>query len=49
MEFGDGKDNDLDGDIDEDECCKYKCFNILWCSYDIYLCMVYLYFNVFVF
>lgn len=24
-EPGDGKDNDLDGDIDEDECCKYKC------------------------
>ena len=25
MEPGDGKDNNQNGEIDEDDCCKYQC------------------------
>lgn len=36
MEPGDGIDNDQDGDVDEDECCKYKCL-LNTCTFMIYM------------
>lgn len=38
MEPGDGKDNNQNENIDEDDCCKFKCL-LNNCNYIIYLYM----------